>query len=56
MTVKNTSLGRKNISSLVYKLVLLAAALRDSFDSIELSAVRSRFDISTEEATVLMEL
>ena len=56
MAVKNTSLGRKNISSLVYKLVLLAAALRDSFDSVELNAVQSRFDISTEEATVLMEL
>ena len=56
MAVKNTSFGRKNISSAVYKLVLLAAALRDSFDAVELSAVQSRFDISSEEAAILMEL
>ena len=56
MAVKNTSFGRKNISSAVYKLVLLAAAFRDSFDAIELSAVQSRFGISSEEATILMEL
>ena len=56
MAVKNTSFGRKNISSAVYKLVLLAAALRDSFDAIELSAVQSRFGISSEEAAILMEL
>ena len=56
MAVKNTSFGRKNISSAVYKLVLLAAALRDSFDAVELSAVQSRFDIPSEEAAILMEL
>ena len=56
MAVKNTSFGRKNISSAVYKLVLLAAALRDSFDAVELSAVQSRFGISSEEAAILMEL
>lgn len=56
MAVKNTSFGRKNISSAVYKLVLLAAAFRDSFDAVELSAVQSRFGISSEEAAILMEL
>ena len=56
MAVKNTPFGRKNISSAVYKLVLLAAAFRDSFDAIELSAVQSRFGISSEEAAILMEL
>ncbi len=56
MAVKNTSFGRKNISSAVYKLVLLAAAFRDSFDAVELSAVQSRFGISSEEATILIEL
>ena len=56
MAVKNTSFGRKNISSAVYKLVLLAAAFRDSFDAVELSAIQSRFDISSEEADILMEL
>ena len=56
MAVKNTSFGRKNISSAVYKLMLLAAAFRDSFDAIELSAVQSRFGISSEEAAILMEL
>ena len=56
MAVKNTSFGRKNISSAVYKLVLLAAALRDSFDAVELSAIQSRFGISSEEAAILMEL
>mgnify|MGYP000900202436 FL=1 len=56
MAVKNTSFGRKNISSAVYKLVLLAAALKDSFDAVELSAIQSRFGISSEEAAILMEL
>lgn len=56
MTVKNTSFGRKNISSAVYKLVLLAASFKDSFDAVELSAVQSRFGISSEEAAILMEL
>ena len=56
MAIKNTSFGRKNISSAVYKLVLLAAALRDSFDAVELSAIQSRFGISSEEAAILMEL
>lgn len=56
MAVKNTSFGRKNISSAVYKLILLASALRESFDAVELSAVQSRFGISSEEATILMEL
>ena len=56
MAVKNTSFGRKNISSAVYKLVLLASAFRDSFDAVELSAVQSRFDIPSEEAAILMEL
>lgn len=56
MAVKNTSFGRKNISSAVYKLVLLAAAFRDSFDAIELSAVQSRFGVSSEEAAILTEL
>ena len=56
MAVKNTSFGRKNISSAVYKLVLLAAAFRDSFDAIELSAVQSRFGISSEEAAILTKL
>ena len=56
MAVKNTSFGRKNISSAVYKLILLASALRESFDAVELSAVRSRFGISSEEAAILMEL
>lgn len=56
MAVKNTSFGRKNLSSAVYKLVLLAAAFRDSFDAVELSAVQSRFSISLEEAAILMEL
>ena len=56
MAVKNTSFGRKSISSAVYKLVLLAAAFRDSFDAVELSAVQSRFGISSEEAAILMEL
>ena len=56
MAVKNTSFGRKDISSAVYKLVLLAAAFRDSFDAVELSAVQSRFGISSEEATILLEL
>lgn len=56
MAVKNTSFGRKNISSAVYKLILLASALRESFDAIELSAVQSRFGISSEEAAILMEL
>ena len=56
MAVKNTSFGRKNISSAVYKLILLAAAFRDSFDAVELSAIQSRFGISSEEADILMEL
>lgn len=56
MAVKNTSFGRKNISSAVYKLVLLAAAFRDSFDAVESSAVQSRFGITSEEAAILMEL
>lgn len=56
MAVKNTSFGRKNISSAVYKLILLSSALRESFDAVELSAVQSRFSISSEEATILMEL
>lgn len=56
MAVKNTSFGRKNISSAVYKLILLSSALRESFDAVELSAVRSRFGISPEEAAILMEL
>lgn len=56
MAVKNTSFGRKNISSAVYKLILLASALRESFDTVELSAVRSRFGVSSEEAAILMEL
>ncbi len=56
MAVKNTSFGRKNISSAVYKLILLASALRESFDAVELSAVQSRFGISSEEAATLMEL
>ena len=56
MAVKNTSFGRKNISSAVYKLILLSSALRESFDAVELSAVQSRFGISSEEATILMEL
>ena len=56
MAVKNTSFGRKNISSAVYKLILLASALRESFDAVELSAVQSRFGISSEEAVILMEL
>lgn len=56
MAVKNTSLGRKNISSTVYKLILLAAALRDSFDVIEASAIQSRFGITKEEAVILMDL
>lgn len=56
MAVKNTSLGRKNISSTVYKLILLASAFRSSFDAIELEPIQSRFDISAEEAAVLMEL
>ena len=56
MAVKNTSFGRKNLSSAIYKLMLLAAALRDSFDAVELSAVQSRFGISSEEAAILMEL
>ena len=56
MAVKNTSFGRKNISSAVYKLILLASALRESFDAVELSAVQSRFGISSEEAAILMEL
>lgn len=56
MAVKNTSFGRKNLSSAIYKLVLLAAAFRDSFDAVELSAVQSRFGISSEEATILLEL
>ncbi|WP_313994609.1 WYL domain-containing protein [Lancefieldella parvula] len=56
MAVKNTSFGRKNISSAVYKLILLASTLRESFDAVELSAVRSRFGIFSEEAAILMEL
>ena len=56
MAVKNTSFGRKNISSAVYKLILLSSALRESFDAIELSAVQSRFGLSSEEAAILMEL
>lgn len=56
MAVKNTSFGRKNISSAVYRLVLLASAFRDSFDAVESSAVQSRFGISSEEAAILMEL
>ena len=56
MAVKNTSFGRKNISSAVYKLILLSSALRESFDAVELSAVQSRFAISSEEAAILMEL
>lgn len=56
MAIKNTSFGRKNISSAVYKLILLASALRESFDAVELSAVQSRFGISSEEAAILMEL
>ena len=56
MAIKNTSFGRKNISSAVYKLILLASTLRESFDAVELSAVRSRFGISSEEAAILMEL
>ena len=56
MAVKNTSLGRKNISSTVYKLILLAAALRDSFDVIETSAIQSRFGTTKEEVTVLIDL
>lgn len=56
MAVKNTSFGRKNISSVVYKLILLSSALRESFDAVELSAVQSRFSISSEEAAILMEL
>lgn len=56
MAVKNTSFGRKNISSAVYKLILLSSALREFFDAVELSAVQSRFSISSEEAAILMEL
>ena len=56
MAVKNTSFGRKNISSAFYKLILLSSALRESFDAVELSAVQSRFSISSEEAAILMEL
>ena len=56
MAVKNTSFGRKNISSAVYKLILLSSALRESFDAVELSTVQSRFSISSEEAAILMEL
>lgn len=56
MAVKNTSFGRKNISSAVYKLILLASALRESFDAVELNAVQSRFGISSEEAAILMDL
>lgn len=56
MAVKNTSLGRKNISSTVYKLILLAAAFRNSFDAIESEPIQSRFDISAEEVAILMEL
>ena len=56
MAVKNTSFGRKNISSAAYKLILLTSALRESFDAVELSAVQSRFGISSEEAAILMEL
>ncbi len=56
MAIKNTSFGRKNISSAVYKLILLASALRESFDAVELSAVQSRFGISSEETAILMEL
>ena len=56
MAVKNTSFGRKNISSAAYKLILLASALRESFDAVELSAAQSRFGISSEEAAILMEL
>ena len=56
MAVKNTSFGRKNISSAVYKLILLSSAFRESFDAVELSAVQSRFSISSEEAAILMEL
>ena len=56
MAIKNTSFGRKNISSTVYKLILLASALRESFDAVELSAVQSRFGISSEEAAILMDL
>ena len=56
MAIKNTSFGRKNISSAVYKLILLASALRESFDAVELSAVQARFGISSEEAAILMEL
>ena len=56
MAVKNTSLGRKNISSTVYKLILLASAFRNSFDAIESEPIQSRFDISAEEAATLMEL
>lgn len=56
MAVKNTSFGRKNISSAVYKLILLSSALGESFDAVELSAVQSRFSISSEEAAILMEL
>ncbi len=56
MAIKNTSFGRKNISSAVYKLVLLATAFRNSFDAVELSAVQSRFGISSKEAAILMEL
>lgn len=56
MAIKNTSLGRKNISSTVYKLILLASAFRSSFDAIESEPIQSRFDISAEEAAILMEL
>ena len=56
MAIKNTSFGRKNISSTVYKLILLASALRESFDAVELNAVQSRFGISSEEAAILMDL
>lgn len=56
MAIKNTSLGRKNISSTVYKLILLASAFRNSFDAIESEPIQSRFDISAEEAAILMEL
>lgn len=56
MAVKNTSFGRKNISSAAYKLILLTSALRESFDAVELSAVQSRFGTSSEEAAILMEL
>ena len=56
MATKNTVLGRKKLIDQVYNLILLASALRESFDALDLDVIQERFAISSKEAYILSEL